>query len=75
MSAVTQSALPNAHLVLRSILPGQRTIRIPGPHRGRRPSYWSSARMFVGHLAATAFMFISLVTFAWAVSFLFTLMR
>lgn len=75
MSAVSQSALPAGHLVFRSILPERRTIRIPDPHRNRRRTHWSAARTFVGHLAATAFMFVSLVTFAWIISFLFALMR
>lgn len=75
MSAATQTALPNAHVVLRSILPGRRTIRVPNPYRRRRPGHWSSALQFVGHVATTAFVFLSLVTFAWSVSLVFSLLQ
>lgn len=74
MSAVGQKVLLNA-LVFRSILPGRRTMRIPDPYRSRRPSHWSSARILVGHVVTTAFVFLSLVTVVWSVSLGFRLLQ
>jgi hypothetical protein len=62
-------------LVLRSILRDRGPIRVPNPHRGRQPGHWSAAVTFVGHLATTAFVFLSLVTFAGGVSFVFSILK
>src|SRR5690348_2603772 len=75
MSAISQAAVPNAHALLRSIFPDRRRIRVADPYRRRPPSHWSFARNFVGHLAITAFMFLSFVTLVGGVSLVFRLMQ
>jgi hypothetical protein len=69
------SAVTDVHGVARSILPGRRTIRVPNPYRRRRPSHWFSALRLVGHVATTAFVFLSLITFVWSVSWVFSLLQ
>jgi hypothetical protein len=75
MSAVIQAVCVNAPVALRSIFPGRKTIRVPDPYRRRRPSHWSFAVTFVGHLATTAFVFLSFVTLVWGVSFAFSILQ
>jgi hypothetical protein len=75
MNAISQSAVPAAHVLFRSIFPDRRKIRVPDPYRRRPPNHWASAQIFAGHVAATAFMFLSLVTFAWIVALVFVLLQ
>jgi hypothetical protein len=74
VSAISQAAIPEA-LLLRSIFPDRRKIRVPDPYRRRPPNHWVSAQIFAGHVAATAFMFLSLVTFAWVVALVLVLLQ
>ena len=36
--------------------------------RNRNGGYWNSIRLLIGHLAATAIMFVSLLTIAWGLA-------
>ena len=75
MSAISQAAIPEPHVLLRSIFPDRRKIRVPDPYRRRPPNHWVSAQIFAGHVAATAFLFLSLFTFARVVAMVFLLLQ
>ncbi len=73
MGAVSQIPVLIDYAMLRSILPRDRPMRIPDPHRRRRPGHWSAARAFVGHLAITVCMFVALVAFSGSVAVLLSI--
>ena len=75
MSAVSQSALPDIHVVLRSILPGRGPMRVPDYRRRRSPGHFSVALEFVMHMAMTSFVFTSFVTLVWGVAWVFSLLQ
>lgn len=41
----------------------------------RRDTFWNSIVLLIGHLAATALVFVSLFTFGWLVSWIFSAMN
>jgi len=75
MSAISQAALPSSQVALRSILPRRSTIHVPNPGRRQHPRHWNAALRLVGHLATTAFAFVSLITLAWIASWIFSVLH
>lgn len=68
MSAINQSFLtPIAHVLLRSFLPRDRQLRIPGSNRRHRPHRESPEARFIVHMAATLIVFLILTTTVWLV--------
>jgi hypothetical protein len=68
MTAVSHTALLISHLVLRSALHPERPTQDPSRDGRRHHRPWSPALRLVGHLAATAFVFISFITLVWLAS-------
>jgi hypothetical protein len=75
MSAVSQAAPLEPQVALRSLLRRDRHTVVPCVERQRRERHWSSILRLVGHLAATAFFFVSLITLTWIVSWAFSSMH
>jgi len=75
MSAVNQAALLKPQVALRSLLRRDQHIAVPCVERQRRKRHWSSILRLVGHLATTAFVFVSLITLVWVVSWTLSSMQ
>src|SRR5262245_17964934 len=72
MTAISPSAWLGSPALFRSVLRPERPAKNPGRHHGKHGNPWSPAIQVVGHMTATMFVFMSLVTLTWLASWGFS---
>jgi hypothetical protein len=75
MSVFIQAALPEPSAALRFLLRPDPSIIVPCADRKRNKRHRPPVLRLVGHLATTAFVFVSLITLVWVVSCMFSFMH